>query len=94
MHDDVPQLDFSQMMTQKPVEDQGIDSPWTMARFSDTDISEICEVIRRPGGLASGKIPNMRNQISVLVAKNLKPAMLQHDRMLLQALQHQACQQE
>ena len=44
---------------------------WTLASLSDDDITVICDVTWKPGGLVSGKIPDKGNQISVL-ANNLK----------------------
>ena len=46
--------------------------PLTSASLSDEDISAICKVIIRPGGLVGKRMPDRRNQISVLVTKNLK----------------------
>ena len=67
-------LRFSQLVTQKLVDDQGIDSPRTLTDFSDLEIATICNVIRMPGGLVSGKMPDSKNQISILIAKNLELA--------------------
>ena len=58
-------------MAQKLVDDHGIDSPWTLASLSDKDITTICDLIRRPGGLVSHKTSVRENSISVLAAKNL-----------------------
>ena len=65
-------LGYSQAMGQKPVEDQGIDSSWTLTSLFVDNVSAICEVIKRPDGIVSRKIPHRANQISVLVAKNVK----------------------
>ena len=65
-------LGFSQPVVLKLVEDQGIDSLWTLASLSDEDIAAICDVIHRPGGLVSKKTLDRGNQISVLATKNLK----------------------
>ena len=65
-------LGFSQAVVLKLVDDQGIDSPWTLASLYDEDIADICDVIHRPGGLESGKTLERANQISVLAMKNLK----------------------
>ena len=65
-------LGFSQTATMKLVDNKEIDSPWTLAIQCDEDIVTFCDVIRRPGGLVSGKTPDRGNQISILVAKNLK----------------------
>ena len=51
-------LGFSQTVAMKLVDDQGIVSLWTLASLSDEDIAAICDVIRRPGGLVSGKMPD------------------------------------
>ena len=59
-------------MVQKLVDDQGIDFPWTLTSLSGKDITAICNVIRKPGGMVSGKMPDRGNQISFLVTKNLK----------------------
>ena len=67
-------LGFSQTVAMKLVDDQGIDSPWTLASLFDEDIVTICDMIRRPGGLVSGKTLGRGNQISILVVKNLKLA--------------------
>ena len=48
-------LGFSQTVAMKLVDDQGIDSPWTLASLSDESIATTCDVIR-PGGLVSGNI--------------------------------------
>ena len=68
-------LGFSQMVAQKIVEFQGIDSPWTLACHSD-DVSAICAVIRRSGILVSGGTSDRRAQIPILAAKNLNLPML------------------
>ena len=67
-------LGFSQAMVLKLVDDQEIDSPWTLASLSDENIAAICNMIYRHSGLVSGKTPDRCNQISVLVTKNLKHA--------------------
>ena len=67
-------LGFSQALVLKLVDDQEIDFPWTLVSLSDGDITAICDVIHRPGGLMSGKTPDRGNQISVLTMKNLKLA--------------------
>ena len=65
-------LRFSQAVVLKLVEYQGIDSPLTLASLSDDNITAICDVIYRPGGLVSRKTKGRGNQISVLAIKNLK----------------------
>ena len=65
-------LGFSQTVAMKLVDDQEIFSSKTLASLSDKDIAAICNVIRRPDGLVSGKMPERGNQISILAAKNLK----------------------
>ena len=40
-------LGFSLTVAMKLVDDQGIDSPWTLASLSDKEIANICNVIRR-----------------------------------------------
>ena len=67
-------LVFSQSLALKLVDDQGIDSPWTLASLSNEDIAAMYNVIHRPVGLVSGKTSNRGNQISVLAATNLKLA--------------------
>ena len=49
-------LGFSQTVAMTLVHDQGIVSTWILAHLSDNDIATICDVIRRPGGLVSGKM--------------------------------------
>ena len=56
----------------KLLDDQGIDSPQTLASLSDEDIATICNMICRPGRLVGGKTLDRGNQISFLTAKNLK----------------------
>ena len=56
----------------KLVDDQGIDSLWTLASISDEDIATICGMICRPGRFVSEKTPDRRNQNSILASKNLK----------------------
>ena len=68
-------LDYSQTVVEKHVVDQGIDFPCTLASLSDKDISEICDVIRRPGGIVTRSITDRGSQISVVVAKDLNLAM-------------------
>ena len=65
-------LDFSQTVAQKLMEDQGIDSPLSLASLFDEDITAICDVMRRPGGQVGGRTPDRREQISILMAKNIK----------------------
>ena len=67
-------LGVCQAVVLKLVDDQGIDSPWTLASLSNEDIAAIYNVIHRPVGLVSGKTSNRGNQISVLAATNLKLA--------------------
>ena len=67
-------LGFSQVVAEKLVYDQGIDSPWILASLSDKNITVICDVIRRCGELVGSKTPDRENQISVLAAKALKLA--------------------
>ena len=74
------------MATEKLVEDQGkialrpqpaflmMDAPKTPAILSDDDMISICNEVIRLGDLAIGRMPDMWNQISILVAKNLKLA--------------------
>ena len=59
----------------KLVDDQGMDSSWTLASLSDEDIVTICDMIRRPGSLLSWKIWDRGQQISALVAKNFELTM-------------------
>ena len=72
MKDMFPTLGFSQMVAQKLMDDQGIGSIRILASLSDKNITVFCDVIRRPGGLVGGKMPDRGNQISVLMMKNLK----------------------
>ena len=65
-------LEFSQAVALKLVDDQGIDSPWTLASISNEDITAIYDMICRLGGLVSGKTLDRGNQITVLATKNLK----------------------
>ena len=44
----------------------------TLARLTDNKIVAICDVIRRPSGLVSGKTSGRGDQISIPVAQNLK----------------------
>ena len=67
-------LCFSQAVAMKQLDDQGIDSPWTLASLSDEVITAICDMIHRPGRLVSGKTLDRGNQISALATKNLKLA--------------------
>ena len=45
-------LGFSEIKAKKLVKDQGIDSPQTLASFSDEVVNVICEVLRKPDGFA------------------------------------------
>ena len=78
MEEIFPKLGFSDDQEMFPKlgfsDDQGIDSPWIMASHSHEDITAICNVIRRPGGLVRSKMPDRGNKISILAAKNLKLA--------------------
>ena len=67
-------LGFNQVVAQKLVDDQEIDSSKTLTSLSDEDITAICDVIRRPGGLVGNKTPDRGNKISVLATNNLKLA--------------------
>ena len=69
-----PRLGFSQTVVTKLVDDQGIVSSLSLASLSDEIIATIGNVIRWPVSLVSRNMPYMRNQISFLVAKNLKLA--------------------
>ena len=71
------------MVTQKLVDDQWIDIPQTLANLSDEDITMICHVMRRPGGLVYGKMLDMGNQTSFLMAKNSKLAVI-----MLKTMEH------
>ena len=46
-------MGFNQTVSQKLVKDLGIDTLQIIDSHSDEDISVICEVIRRPGGLST-----------------------------------------
>ena len=48
-------LGFSETVAQKLVNDHVIDSPLTQASISDDNITAICVLIRKPGGLVSSK---------------------------------------
>ena len=65
-------LSLSQTVAIKLVDDQGIDSPWTLISLSSKDIATICDVTRMTGSLSTGKMPDRGNQTSVLAMKNLK----------------------
>ena len=54
------------------MDEQGIDSIWTLASLCDNYIAAICIVIRKPGSLVSNKTPDMGYQIYILAIKNLK----------------------
>ena len=45
MEELIVRLGFSQAVVLKLVDNQGIDSPWTLASLSDEDIANICDVI-------------------------------------------------
>ena len=64
---------FTQTVVQKLVEDQGI-FPIKSSQHSDNNITVMFNIIRRPGGLVGGSMPDRVNQISILAAKNLKLA--------------------
>ena len=66
-------------MAKKLVEDKLRDFSEKLASLSDDDITSICNVIRRPRGLVSRRMPDGRNQISVLATKNLKLAAFTFD---------------
>ena len=51
-------LGLSQMVAEKPVDDQGIDSPQTLNSLSDEDIGASHDVVIRPGGLVGGRMPD------------------------------------
>ena len=67
-------LGFSQAVLLKLVDDQGIDSPQTLASHSGKDVAIICNMICRSDGSVSGKTPDRGKEISVLAAKNFKLA--------------------
>ena len=67
-------LGFTQTVSMKLVDEQGINSLQTLASLSDEDITAICNVIHRPGRYLSGKTPDRGKHISVLATKNLKLA--------------------
>ena len=51
-------LGLSQVVANKIVNDQEIDSPWTLVSLSDEDLTTIFDVIRRLGGLVVGRMPD------------------------------------
>ena len=57
------------------MEDQGIDFTEILAHLSDVKIASICNVIRRPDGLASGRMPDRGGKKFILLANNLTLAM-------------------
>ena len=61
-------------VVQKLVEDHGIDFPQTPTGLSNEDITAFCDVIRMPGVLVGGRMPDSRNEISIWVVKNFKLA--------------------
>ena len=65
-------LGFSQTVAMKLVDDQVIESPWTLASLSDEDIVTTCDMIRRPGSLASGKMPEREWRTSSLQCSCLR----------------------
>ena len=67
-------LMFSQMAAELLVEEQGRDSPQTLVSIFDVKIAAICDIIRRPDGLVSKRIPDRVNQNVILEVKNLKLA--------------------
>ena len=66
MEDMFLRLGSSQTVAMKLVDDQGIDSLRILASLSDKDITDICNVIHRPGRLVRGKTPDRGNQLSIL----------------------------
>ena len=68
------QLGFCQTVAMKLVDDKGIESPLTLSSLSDENFANICNIIRRLGGLVSRKMPDWGNHISILAGKILKLA--------------------
>ena len=62
-------LGFSQTVTQKLMDDQWIDYPWTLASLSDEDIAAIFDMIKRTDDLVSSKTPNRGNLMFILAAR-------------------------
>ena len=67
-------LGFSQVVAEKLVYDQQIDSPQILANLSDEDITMICNTIRKSDGLVGGKTPERGDQIFILLTKSFKLA--------------------
>ena len=63
------------MMFLRLMDDNLIDPPITLLCLSDEDITVIYNVIKRPGYLVGGRMPDKGYQFSVLVVKNLKLVM-------------------
>ena len=57
-------LIFSQTVAKKLLEEKGTDFPDTLANLSGDDITSICNVILRSGGLVTRRIPDKGNETS------------------------------
>ena len=72
MHAMVVKLMFTQIVDEKLVKNQRIDSSEICASMSDDNITLIWNVIQSDGGFVKGRVLEKRNKISIKEAKNLQ----------------------
>ena len=73
-HDMYLQLAFSFKAARLLVRQQGLDSPKRLRVFTDKNIDDICNVMRKPGSKNVNRTPDRGQQLSVITQENLKLA--------------------
>ena len=64
-------LRFSPEAARLLIRVQGLDSPERLRVFTDKNVDDICNVVRKPGGKNDDGTPNREQQVSVIPPKNL-----------------------
>ena len=73
-HDMYLWLRFSSKAAKLLVREQGLDSPKRHRVFTDKNVNEICNVMKKPDGKNANGMPDRGQQVSVIAQENLKLA--------------------
>ena len=68
------QLEFSPKAAKLLIKEQGIDSPERLRVLADKNVDDICNIMRKPGGMNAHEMLYKGQQVSVIVQENLKLA--------------------
>ena len=56
------------------IKEQGLDSPERLRAFTDKNVDDMCNVVRKPGGKNADGTPDRELQVSVIAQEKLKLA--------------------